>query len=262
MIDLDLLLLRVQQWAKEAGDIHLSYFRGENLNIETKRDDTAADVVTAADKAAEKLLIEHISTNYPDHAILAEESGETGSDANLSEYRWVIDPLDGTTNFSNGLPLFSVSIAVERFGEPLVGVVYAPYLNEMFHAVFGHGAFLNGKAIRTSGKTKLEESVVATGFPVDKALTTDNNLEDFSHIMPQVRGIRRLGSAAIDICYVAAGYLDGYWEINLHRWDVAAASLIAREAGALVSSFRQDREISLLATAPALHARLLSILKK
>jgi myo-inositol-1(or 4)-monophosphatase len=132
----------------------------------------------------------------------------------------------------------------------------------MFHAVFGHGAFLNGKAIRTSGKTKLEESVVATGFPVDKALTTDNNLEDFSHIMPQVRGIRRLGSAAIDICYVAAGYLDGYWEINLHRWDVAAASLIAREAGALVSSFRQDREISLLATAPALHARLLSILKK
>jgi myo-inositol-1(or 4)-monophosphatase len=252
----------VQQWAKEAGDIHLSYFRGENLNIETKRDDTAADVVTAADKAAEKLLIEHISTNYPDHAILAEESGETGSDANLSEYRWVIDPLDGTTNFSNGLPLFSVSIAVERFGEPLVGVVYAPYLNEMFHAVFGHGAFLNGKEIRTSGKTKLEESVVATGFPVDKALTTDNNLEDFSHIMPQVRGIRRLGSAAIDICYVAAGYLDGYWEINLHRWDVAAASLIAREAGALVSSFRQDREISLLATAPALHARLLSILKK
>jgi myo-inositol-1(or 4)-monophosphatase len=262
MIDIDLLLLRMKQWAKEAGDIHLSYFRGQNLNIETKRDDTAADVVTAADKAAEQLLIEHIKTNYPEHAILAEESGSVGSDANKSEYRWVIDPLDGTTNFSNGLPIFSVSIAVERFGEPLIGVVYAPYLNEMFHAIFGKGAFLNDKAISTSRKNKLEESVLATGFPVDKALTEDNNLTEFSRIMPQVRGIRRLGSAAIDICYVAAGYLDGYWEINLHKWDVAAASLIAREAGALVSSFRQDREISILASAPALHARMLSMLRR
>jgi myo-inositol-1(or 4)-monophosphatase len=262
MIDIDLLLLRMQQWAKEAGEVHLSFFRGDNLNIQTKRLDTAADVVTAADKAAEKLLIDYINTNYPEHAILAEESGTVGSDPAHSEYRWVIDPLDGTTNFSNGLPLFSVSIAVERFGEPLVGVVYAPYLNEMFHAVFGRGAFLNDKPIRTSRKTDLEQSVIATGFPVDKALTTDNNLQEFSKIMPQVRGIRRLGSAAIDICYVAAGYLDAYWEMNLHRWDVAAASLIAREAGALVSSYRQDREISILASAPALHARLLTTLKK
>lgn len=262
MIDIDLLLLRMQQWAKEAGEVHLSFFRGDNLNIQTKRLDTAADVVTAADKAAEKLLIDYINTNYPEHAILAEESGTVGSDPAHSEYRWVIDPLDGTTNFSNGLPLFSVSIAVERFGEPLVGVVYAPYLNEMFHAIFGRGAFLNDKPIRTSRKTDLDQSVIATGFPVDKALTTDNNLQEFSKIMPQVRGIRRLGSAAIDICYVAAGYLDAYWEMNLHRWDVAAASLIAREAGALVSSYRQDREISILASAPALHARLLTTLKK
>jgi myo-inositol-1(or 4)-monophosphatase len=252
----------MQQWAKEAGEVHLSFFRGDNLNIQTKRLDTAADVVTAADKAAEKLLIDYINTNYPEHAILAEESGTVGSDPAHSEYRWVIDPLDGTTNFSNGLPLFSVSIAVERFGEPLVGVVYAPYLNEMFHAIFGRGAFLNDKPIRTSRKTDLDQSVIATGFPVDKALTTDNNLQEFSKIMPQVRGIRRLGSAAIDICYVAAGYLDAYWEMNLHRWDVAAASLIAREAGALVSSYRQDREISILASAPALHARLLTTLKK
>jgi myo-inositol-1(or 4)-monophosphatase len=251
----------MQQWAKEAGEVHLSFFRGDNLNIQTKRLDTAADVVTAADKAAEKLLIDYINTNYPEHAILAEESGTVGSDPAHSEYRWVIDPLDGTTNFSNGLPLFSVSIAVERFGEPLVGVVYAPYLNEMFHAIFGRGAFLNDKPIRTSRKTDLDQSVIATGFPVDKALTTDNNLQEFSKIMPQVRGIRRLGSAAIDICYVAAGYLDAYWEMNLHRWDVAAASLIAREAGALVSSYRQDREISILASAPALHARLLTTLK-
>jgi myo-inositol-1(or 4)-monophosphatase len=222
MIDIDLLLLRMQQWAKEAGEVHLSFFRGDNLNIQTKRLDTAADVVTAADKAAEKLLIDYINTNYPEHAILAEESGTVGSDPAHSEYRWVIDPLDGTTNFSNGLPLFSVSIAVERFGEPLVGVVYAPYLNEMFHAIFGRGAFLNDKPIRTSRKTDLDQSVIATGFPVDKALTTDNNLQEFSKIMPQVRGIRRLGSAAIDICYVAAGYLDAYWEMNLHRWDVAA----------------------------------------
>jgi myo-inositol-1(or 4)-monophosphatase len=252
----------MQQWAKEAGEVHLSFFRGDNLNIQTKRLDTAADVVTAADKAAEKLLIDYINTNYPEHAILAEESGTVGSDPAHSEYRWVIDPLDGTTNFSNGLPLFSVSIAVERFGEPLIGVVYAPYLNEMFHAIFGRGAFLNDKPIRTSRKTDLDQSVIATGFPVDKALTTDNNLQEFSKIMPQVRGIRRLGSAAIDICYVAAGYLDAYWEMNLHRWDVAAASLIAREAGALVSSYRQDREISILASAPALHARLLTTLKK
>jgi myo-inositol-1(or 4)-monophosphatase len=262
MIDLDLLLLRIQQWATEAGNIQLEYFRGDRLEIQCKRDDTAADVVTAADKASETYLINQIKRCYPDHAILSEESGAIEGDKDCAEFRWIIDPLDGTTNFSNGLPLFAVSIAIERYGEPLFGVVYVPYLKEMFHAIFGCGAWLNHQPIHASAKNDLAESVVSTGFPVDKALTDDNNLADFAKIMPQVRGIRRLGSAAVDLCYVAAGYLDAYWEIDLHQWDIAAGALIAREAGAIVSPLRNDRGVSILATAPALHSKLLSQLKK
>ena len=249
------LLLDAMSWAREAGAVHLRYFRGNELDIQSKLNDS--DVVTAADKAAEKVLIDHIKASYPDHSILSEESGE---EAHCGEYRWVIDPLDGTTNFSQGLPLFSVSIGIEHNGETVVGVVFAPYLNELFHAVRGQGAWLNGEPIKVSGKTRLDRSVVATGFPVDKDTNPDNNLDNVARVMPRVRGLRRLGSAAIDLCYVAAGFLDGYWELNLHAWDASAGLLILEEAGGSYTHFRVDRNISVLAGTPAIHDILLLML--
>lgn len=249
------LLLDAMSWAREAGAVHLRYFRGNELDIQSKLNDS--DVVTAADKAAEKVLIDHIKASYPDHSILSEESGE---EAHCGEYRWVIDPLDGTTNFSQGLPLFSVSIGIEHNGETVVGVVFAPYLNELFHAVKGQGAWLNGEPIKVSGKTRLDRSVVATGFPVDKDTNPDNNLDNVARVMPRVRGLRRLGSAAIDLCYVAAGFLDGYWELNLHAWDASAGLLILEEAGGSCTHFRADRNISVLAGTPAIHDILLPML--
>lgn len=242
-------------WAREAGEVQLKYFRSSHLNIRAKFNDS--DIVTEADKASEQVIINNINRTYPQHAILSEEMG---GNAIESDYRWIIDPLDGTTNFSNGLPMFSVSIAVEYRGEVIVGVVYAPYLDEMFHAVKGGGAWLNGKPIAPSGKESLSHSVVTTGFPVDKDITTDNNLDNVSRVLPRVRGMRRLGSAAIDLCYVAAGFLDGYWEMNLHTWDVAAGQLVVQEAGACYSHFRTDRNISVVAATPLIFETLYSLL--
>ena len=242
-------------WTREAGEVQLKYFRSSHLNIRAKFNDS--DIVTEADKASEQVIINNINRTYPQHAILSEEMG---GNAIESDYRWIIDPLDGTTNFSNGLPMFSVSIAVEYRGEVIVGVVYAPYLDEMFHAVKGGGAWLNGKPIAPSGKESLSHSVVTTGFPVDKDITTDNNLDNVSRVLPRVRGMRRLGSAAIDLCYVAAGFLDGYWEMNLHTWDVAAGQLVVQEAGACYSHFRTDRNISVVAATPLIFETLYSLL--
>lgn len=256
MIDYSNLLLDAVHCAQEAGKIHLSYFRKGNYSVQAKHGNES-DIVTSADKAAETSIINFIHTHYPTHSILSEESGSEVHDA---EYTWVIDPLDGTTNFSSGLPMFSVSIGIMRNGVTIVGVVYAPYLGELFHAVIGEGAFLNGEKIACGTRLSLDKCVVATGFPVDKDRTPDNNLDNVARIMPQVRGVRRLGSAAIDISYVAAGFLDAYWELNLHEWDVCAGLLIAREAGAESHHFRHDRNISVLVASPAISALMLPLL--
>ncbi|WP_289857168.1 inositol monophosphatase family protein [uncultured Muribaculum sp.] len=255
-MDYNSMLLNALQWARQAGAVQLGHFRQGNLDIRTKA--TEADVVTIADRESERLIIDGIHAAYPGHAILSEESGEEAGSG--SGWRWIIDPLDGTTNYSQGLPLFSVSIALEHDGQVVTGVVYAPYTDELFHAVRGEGAFLNGRPISVAGKERLAECVVSTGFPVDKHQTADNNLDNVSRIMPQVRGLRRLGSAAIDICYVAAGFLDGYWELNLHRWDVAAAELILAEAGGVSSRFRPDRGEAVVAGSPKIHDSLKSLL--
>lgn len=249
--DLENLLEKVKEWAREAGGIHLAYFRSQNLDIQTKYNDF--DVVTRADKESEALVIDRIKENFPHHDILAEESGENGTD---SEWRWVIDPLDGTTNFSQGLPLFCISIALEHNGEPVVGVVFAPYLDEMFTAIKGHGAFLNGRPIFCSVKHDLTQCVVSTGIPVDKKENNDNNLDNILRVGTEVRGLRRLGSAAIDLCYTAAGFLDAYWELALHRWDIAAGMLIAAEAGCEVELFRPDRPYSIMSSTPGIHPQL------
>ena len=247
MSDLNEYLEYAIMLAKGAGDILMEYFRGNHLDIRTKLNNS--DVVTAADKASEKYIISSIHDRFPDHGIMAEESGEENSER---VWRWVIDPLDGTTNFSQGLPVFCVSIALEYEGNPVVGVIYAPYLGELFHAIKGGGAFLNGRRIRCSNKGALSQAVVSTGVPYDKKSNPDNNLDEIVRIVPEVRGMRRMGAAAIDLSYVAAGFFDAYWELNLKRWDVAAGILIALEAGADVCSIRDNRNYSILASCPAL----------
>lgn len=253
--DTTLALANMGKWAREAGRLLLRYFRGDGLEISTKLNQS--DIVTAADKASETLLIDRIATAYPGHSILSEESGFHNSH---SPYKWVIDPLDGTTNFSAGLPNFSISIALQYNDETIAGIVYAPYLNEMFQAAKGGGATLNGKKLKPSEKTELYASVVATGFPVDKDSNPDNNLAATSRVLPAVRGLRRLGSAALDLSYVGAGFLDAYWEINLYPWDIAAGELIASESGAAISHFRHDRNMSILAATKGIYDNLLELI--
>ncbi len=252
------LLQAAMEMARKAGEAHMRHFRNAGLQTEAKFNES--DVVTVADKEAERIIISGIRSRFPAHSILSEESGASHTGGRI---RWIIDPLDGTTNFSQGLPLFSVSIAIEIDGEDAVGVVYAPRLDEMFCAVKGSGAFLNGERISCSSKTTLDKAVAATGFPVDKDSNPDNNLDNVARIMPRLRGLRRLGSAALDLCYVAAGFLDGYWEMNLHEWDVAAGRLIAREAGAAYGLWRNgdDRGICALAATPGIYRSLADLLE-
>lgn len=255
MKDLTVFLDFAVKIAREAGKVQMQLFRDSELNITTKQNDY--DVVTSADKASEKIIIDSIRKQFPNHSILTEESGEISGN---SPYRWVIDPLDGTTNYSQGLPVFSVSIALEYQGETILGVVFAPYLNEMFHGFRGGGAFLNGEPIHCSSKLNLEEAVVSTGLPYDKKINPDNNIKELGKVATRVRGLRRIGSAAMDLCYVAAGYFDAYWELNLNLWDVAAGSLIAKEAGAKIFSIRENRNKSILASSPAICDDMLEIL--
>lgn len=244
--------------ARGAGEIAMSYFRGHRkMDIQNKLNDS--DIVTTADKDCETYIKKFIRENYPSHSILSEESGVTESGR---EYRWVIDPIDGTSNFSAGLPLWAISIGVEHRGETVYGVVYLPATGELFHAVRGRGAFLNGTDIHVSSQEKLSRSLISTGFPVDKAVTTDNNLDNLIRILPLVRDIRRLGSASVDMCYTAAGFLEGYWELNLHEWDINAAALIVEEAGGVCTRFRDDRNISILCAPPAIHSQLLPLLSR
>lgn len=254
-IELNKYLAEAISMARLAGDVQLHYFRSSHLEIATKANEY--DVVTAADKASEKIIKEYIHERFPDHGIISEESADENAD---KEWRWVIDPLDGTTNFSQGLPVFSVSIALEHNEEAVVGVVFAPYLGEMFHAVKGGGAYLNGKPLHCSTKESLSKAVLATGIPYDKLVNPDNNVREVALIAPKVRGIRRLGSAAIDLSYVAAGFLDGYWELSLNRWDVAAGMLIATEAGAVIHPIRKNRKFSIMAATPHIAPTLLSLL--
>ena len=245
------------QAAKGAGEIQLAYFRGDDLAIKTKSN--VYDVVTRADRESEEYIAGAIAECYPDHAVLGEEGGCRGRAG--SDWRWVVDPLDGTTNYSQGLPLFTVSIALQYRGETIVGVVYAPYLKELFTAVKDGGAYMSygyrtPARIRVAQKRTLATSVLATGFPTDKDANPDNNSDNVARIVPHVRDLRRLGSAAYDICCVACGMLDGFWELALHEWDVCAADLILTEAGGVIEKLREDRGISMVAGNGAIVAEM------
>lgn len=241
--------------AEAAGDIHMQYFRKSNLEQSTKLNDS--DVVTIADEKSEAMILDYIRQHFPSHGIISEESGR---DHDEREWRWVIDPLDGTTNFAMGLPAFCVSIALEHKKETVLGVVYAPYLGECFYAVKGEGAWLNGNQIHCSDKSEMTKAVVATGMPYDRNDNADNNLAEICRMALRVRGVRRMGSAAIDLCYTAAGFFDAYWELNLNRWDVSAGQLIAAEAGVIIESIRTNRNHSILASNPNLYSEVRKIL--
>ncbi|HMB72184.1 MAG TPA: inositol monophosphatase family protein [Gammaproteobacteria bacterium] len=192
------------------------------------------DFVTEVDRRAEEIIIEVIRDHYPEHAILAEESGADGE----HEFQWIIDPLDGTTNYMHGFPVFSVSIAVAAAGELQHGVVYDPLRQEIFAASRGQGAQLDGRRIRVSKAVALRGSLIATGFPYRM---TEENIDRYLNmlrgVMIETAGVRRPGSAALDLCYVAAGRVDGFWELGLSKWDIAAGALMIREAGGRISDF-------------------------
>lgn len=190
------------------------------------------DIVTATDLAVENLLITTIQKHFPTDDILAEESG---SRVEGSEYLWVIDPIDGTTNFGNRLPHFCISVALQNGDALVYAVIYDPCKNMRFTAQKGFGAFLNDKPICVSGTESLVNALLATGFSYDRHTRKDNNVAEFNHLLRRCRGLRRMGSAALDLAYVAAGWLDGYWEYRLKPWDVAAGCLIVEEAGGRVT---------------------------
>ncbi len=246
--------------SKSAGEIIREGF-GTNFNIEFKTNES--NLVTTIDKASEKLITEFIKKKYPTHGILAEEGGET---KNSSEYVWVVDPLDGTTNFAHGLPIFSVSIGVQKNGKTIAGVVYDVMQNIVYSAELGSGSFAGKNKLSVSKNDKLSRSVLVTGFPYNISENPDNALEKFSALTLASRGMRRLGSAAIDFCYVARGVFDGFWEVSLHPWDMCAGKLIVEEAGGIVTDFLGNETNiftkRMLASNRLVHNQILEILKK
>lgn len=216
--------------ARHAGSLQRYRFASD-VGIALKGD---KNLVTEIDQESERIIVEYLLARFPSHMILAEENEYTGMS---SPYRWVIDPLDGTTNYAHGFPWFCVSIALEHLGEPIVGVIYNPMTNELFTASKGEGAFLNGVPLRVSSRFPLSGALLGTGFPYDCATDSDNNFAPFIAFQKRARGIRRAGAAALDLAYVAAGRLDGFWELKLKPWDVSAGTLLVQEAGGMVTTF-------------------------
>jgi myo-inositol-1(or 4)-monophosphatase len=221
------------QIAREAGSILTERMGRKSLQVTNKG---IIDLVTEADLAAERFIIERIQTHYPRHSILAEESGDTVAVERASEFKWIIDPLDGTTNYAHGYPCFCVSIALERAGQIVLGVVYDPLRDEMFAAERDEGATLNGRRIRVSEVEDIGRAMVCTGFPYDVRDRGDF-ARHFAHFIMHAQAIRRDGSAALDLAYVACGRFDGFFEEGLRPWDVAAGVLLVEEAGGRVSHY-------------------------
>ncbi len=225
-----------------------------------------ANLVTETDKLAEKRILEIIRKSFPDHAILAEETASNMALSRTSDCRWIIDPVDGTTNFAHGLPIAAVSIGFEMDGIMTLGGVFNPFLNEFFWAERGKGAFLNGKKIKVSNTKSIHQSLLVTGFPYDRTKRAREYLKIVEAFMKITHGIRRLGSASLDLCYVACGRFDGYWESKLMPWDQAAGFLIVQEASGRVTDFNgkpfEVEKPAILATNSKIHGEMLSVLKK
>jgi myo-inositol-1(or 4)-monophosphatase len=235
---------------------------------------SASDLVTEVDKGAESLIRKLIHTYFPTHAILGEEGAEPGPEGAMKaleevgedEYVWIVDPIDGTTNFIHGLPFFSVSIALAHRGEVIVGVIYDPSRDEMFVAEKGKGAYVHGKRIEVSGEERLADCLLATGFPTDREAVLPLNMRQLTSVINSVRNVRNAGSAALHLAYVASGRLSGFWEMNLNAWDLAAGILLVQEAGGRVSDISgepyQLAVRNIVATNGRIHDALIAELKK
>src|SRR5262247_2713502 len=222
--------------ARRAGSIiNRAALDGGGLEVRSKR---ANDFVTRVDHAAEEAILEIVRKAYPDHAVLAEESGASAGSA--AEYQWIIDPLDGTTNFIHGFPQYCVSIAIRHRDALAHGVIYDPIRNELFTASKGRGVFLNDRRIRVSKCLKLQDALVGTGFPFKELSRADLYLKQLRTLMEKSSGVRRAGAAALDLAYVACGRLDAFWELGLSPWDMAAGALLIQEAGGLVGDLEGE----------------------
>jgi myo-inositol-1(or 4)-monophosphatase len=246
-----------------AGEILQSYYHG-SFRVDRKNPyEGSIDIVTDADRASEDLIVHAVRTHFPEDDILTEE---TQMELKGSRRLWVVDPLDGTVNFAHRIPIFTISIALVEDGALAAGVVYDPLRKERFIAARNGGAFLNGEPIRVSGADRLNTSIVGTGFPYDRAVSPDNNLAEFCNVVTRVQGIRRGGSAALDLAYVAAGRLDGFWEPKLKPWDMAAGMLLVQEAGGRVTN-REGSPTDMytsfvVATNGAIHELLLGLVNR
>jgi myo-inositol-1(or 4)-monophosphatase len=259
-LPLDRLLETAVVASREAGGILESY-RKSGFRVQHKN---SINLVTDADHAAEQCVIDRLRQQFPTHRFLAEERGRV--EENASPFLWVIDPLDGTTNFAHGYPVYCVSIGLEVEGQVVLGVVFDPSRDELFTATHGGGAYLNGTPLHVTATASLDHSLLVTGFAYDIRETKRNNLDYFASFALKSQGMRRTGSAALDLSYVAAGRFDGFWEVTLHPWDMAAGSVIVREAGGLVTNFLgQDLSIygqELVASNGHIHKAMLQVLNE
>lgn len=246
---------------RAASIINRASFDVDRIKVTEKQHN---DFVTEVDKAAEQAIIEVLKTAYPDHAILAEESGASTNLHAENENVWIIDPLDGTTNFIHGFPQYCVSIALQQRGQITQGVVYDPTRNELFTATKGGGAYLNEKRIRVAKRDKMAEALIGTGFPFRTTEGLDNYIAMFRVMTAKCAGLRRPGAAALDLAYVAAGRLDGFFEKGLKPWDVAAGSLLITEAGGIVGTFEGESDYlykgDTIAGSPKIFAQMISLL--
>ncbi|MEM1283226.1 MAG: inositol monophosphatase family protein [Chlamydiota bacterium] len=229
-----------------------------------KEKSTAGDLVTEADQLSEECVLKFLRKECPDHTIISEESGLHNVEG--SDFTWAVDPLDGTTNYAHQIPIFAVSIALIYRGNPVVGVVYNPFVDELFVAGKDQGAFLNGQKLSVSNVDTMGKSILATGFAYDRRDTPDNNYAEFCYLTSQTQGVRRMGSAALDLAYVASGRFDGFWERGLNVWDIAAGTVLVREAGGVVSSYENGplelKSGRILATNGLIHVETSKTLQK
>jgi myo-inositol-1(or 4)-monophosphatase len=246
--------------AMDAGAAELRRYFNGSFTISSK--DSINDLVTEADHASEKAIIKIIQDKHPDHFILSEETGSVHTDSNI---KWIIDPIDGTINFANGIPICCVSIGVEQDGEMIMGAVFNPFMNELFFAEKGKGATLNEQPIKVSDKDNLLTSCLVTGFPYQYLDTPNGPLEIFEKLIRKSIPVRRLGSAALDLCWTAAGRFDGFYEHKLQAWDSAAGYLIVQEAGGIVTDLKGDKfnpyQPGIIASNGKIHDQLLALMK-
>ena len=250
--------------AREAGQLLCRHY-GQDHSVQLKTTDI--DLVTEADIASERLIVDAIRKRFPNHTIISEEGSGNVQDATAdSPPVWLVDPLDGTVNYAHGYPLWGVSLSLSEGGRVVLAVTFDPLRDEIFTAQQGRGAWCNGERIKVSGVAEMYQALVATGFAYKRATVADNNLSEFGAVMPQVQGVRRAGSAVLDLAHLACGRLDGYWEMHLQPWDWAAGWLLIKEAGGIVTGLRGETwsldSKDIVASNGRIHAKLLALLAK